>query len=325
MYDINFKIIKEDINRKIKAIIISIIALVIFGTILSIVYFQITDKNELVLKISIGILLIVVIDIINSIIKLYKACVSMKCAKKLSKNGTLLRNQKLCLDQSFLSLFLSPCIFYINEKGKLYRLRLRNSYNIIGKSSMDVLIDLKNPKIYYIDNKIITTEKYDNNKNLEKFSDKKYYPDYTVQYEKKNNCKNSIILLLLVIGVSIYLFITKDISYVRAISLTALLLSSIEFIKNIRLIVGYNKEINKRKNLSINGTLYNNIEYNHKERARGLILPIVKYKDKDLVGKEIPFKTERKKIDLLIDEKNPKDYIIEYDIITYRDKYKEKK
>ena len=318
MYKLNTKGIDEELKNKNKVLIIEVFIILIINSILAIIYFIITNKNVTYGHISLILSFLTIITLISTIISILDLRRCRNNANKLKENGILLKNQILRADIFFLS--NSSYIYYIDTKMKIHKLKIRHQINFKGESKVDLLIDKDNPKIYFIDKFIETTNKYDNKKNLEKFSKEIFYPEYTNYYIIKRENYRNIAVFILGIIIGIILFLIKKEDIIKVASLILILSMLINIIKSIINIVNNNKIIDKIKYLSKKGKLIENIDYN-KEFVNNKInvIPKIKYKNKELVGDIIKYQ-DKKKIDLLIDEtKNL--YHIDYNIRSYYDKY----
>ena len=322
MYKIDFKKLEKELRYKKNLFYIELLISIIINIVLYIVYFVITKRNETYGIISLCLSLITIIILIIAIKNIIdiKKCISN--AKYLSNKGVLLRNQKIKAEGTMFNLI--PCLYYIDSNMNLHRLKIKHTVNFFGKSTVDLLIDLNNPKKYFIDTDIKTGSSFDESENNKNFSDKVFYPNYVTYFEENQINKNSILIFILLICFFIYIAIVKEEMYLKILSLAIIVFSLFSLINNIRGIIDNNKTINRIKKLSTKGTLHKALSYDKELINNNYIIAKVKYNDKELESDRIKYLPDKKKIDLLIDEKS-KTYFIDYDIETYKDKYAQKK
>ena len=297
--------------------IIEFIITLIINITLYIIYFKITDKNIYFGKASICLSLISIIVLIYTVYTYICCKKSAGNTKYLTKSGVLIKDQPIYFENSLLPFDLSPCMYYIDKDMKLHKLKIRHNIDLTGKSKADLLIDINNHKRYYIDTGIKAkkdAKEYDFGDNI--------FPDYIKYYEDSSISRNNIIIYLTIIGLLVYVFITNDIKFKVAsgVLIAFLLKDTISMIANI---INNIKKIDKIKYLSKNGKLHKNLKFEKEIITKAkykLLIPKVKYKDKELVGEKILY-NPKDKIDLLIDEKE-KVYYIDFDMKTYNEKYK---
>ena len=323
MYKIDFKKLEEEIKNKKFFMLVELLMVIVINAVLAYVYFKISNKDFNIGKICSLLSVISISIVIYTIYQYICSKKSIKDAKYLTNNSILVKNLSIRVEHSILPFDLKPCVYYIDNNGKLYILKARNNLLLMGKSKVDLLIDKKNPRRYYIDSNIKTTSKYDEEKNLNYFS-KDIYPDYINYFEDNSICKNNITIFAIGIFICIYvlLYVADTIPSQAMLGLLSvfLLYGIINLTKKI---ISNNKMIDKIKYLSKNGKLYKGYKYEKKvitNNKTNLLIPTIKHEGKELVGDKIPFDT-KEKIDLLIDEKK-NIYYINYDIKTYIDKYK---
>ena len=322
MFKIDFKKLEKELNLKKKTLYIELFASIIINIVLYIVYFIITKKNSTYGIISLilsAMTIVMLIITIKNIVSL-KKCISN--AKYLSNKGILLRNQKIKAESTLFNLI--PCLYYIDSKMVLHKLKINHTINFFGKSKVDLLIDENNPKRYFIDTDIKTTSSFNEEENNKHFSDKIYYPNYITYYEDNSININSILIFILLIGFFIYIAIVKEEIIIKGLSGAIILFSIIGLINNIRGIINNNKIINKIKKVSKTGKLCNNLKYEKELINNDFIYAKVKYDNKEYESDKIKYLPDKDKIDLLIDEKT-KQYYIDYDIETYLNHYKKAK
>ena len=322
MYKIDFKKLEKEMNLKKKLFYIEFFFSIVINIVLYIIYFIITKRNStygiITVCLSIATIIILIIAIKNIID--IKKCINN--AKYLSNKGILLRNQKIKAEGTIFNLI--PCLYYIDSNMQLHRLKIKHTVNFFGKSTVDLLIDLDNPKRFFIDTDIKTTDKFNESENSKNFSDKVFYPNYVTYFEENQINKNSILIFILLICFFIYIAIVKEETYLKILSLAIIAFSLLSLINNIRGIIDNNKTIKRIKSLSSKGTLHKGLSYDKELINNNYIIAKVKYNDKELDSDRIKYLPDKKKIDLLIDDKS-KAYFIDYDIETYKDKYKQKK
>jgi len=323
MYKIDFKKLEEEIKNKKFFMLIELLIVIVINSLLAYIYFKISNKDFNIGKICLLLSIISISIIIYTIYQFICSKKSYNDAKYLTNNGILVKNLSIRVEHSILPFDLKPCVYYIDNNQKLHILKARNNLLLMGKSKVDLLVDKKNPKRYYIDSNIKTTSKYDEEKNLNSFS-KDIYPDYINYYEDNSICKNNITIFAIGIFVSIYviLYVADTLPSKAMLGvLSVFLLSGI--INLTRKIISNNKMIDKIKYLSKNGKLFKDYKYEKKiitNNKTNMLIPTIKHDGKELVGDKIPFDT-KDKIDLLIDEKK-NIYYIDYDIKTFKEKYK---
>jgi hypothetical protein len=322
MYKIDFKKLEKELNLKKKYFFIELLISIIINSILLVIYFIITKRNNTYGIISIILSAITIIVLIISIKNILDIKKCIKNAKYLTNKGILLKNQKINAENFLMSLV--PCLYYIDDKMNLHKLKIKHTINFFGKSTVDLLIDLNNPKKYFIDTTINTTSKFNEEGNSKHFSNKIYYPNYIPYYEDNSINKNSILIFLLLIGFFIYISIIKEELYIRGLSIAIIVFSLISIFNNIRGIVTNNIIINKIKKLSMTGTVHKNIKYDKELINNHYIIAKIKYNDKEYTSNRIKYLPDKDKIDLLIDEKT-NTYYIDYDIDTYYNKQKKTK
>lgn len=322
MYKIDYKKLEKELNLKKKYFYIELSVSIIINIVLFVVYFIITKRNNTYGLISLCLSLITIIALIIGIKNIIDIKKCIKSAKYLSNNGILLKNQKISAESTLMNLV--PCLYYIDTNKKLHKLKIKHTINFFGKSKVDLLIDKDNPKIYFIDTEIKTTDKYNESENYKIFSNKVYYPNYIAYYEDNSININNLLIFVLLIGFFIYILIIKEEVYIKGLSLAIILFSLVGIFNMIRNIVSNNKIINKIKYLSDKGVLHNNIKYDKELINNDCIIAKVKVDNKEYVSDKIRYLPDKDKIDLLIDEKT-NTYYIDYDIETYLNKYKKTK
>ena len=320
MFEINYNNLDKEIKIKRKSIIVTIVTMIVLGTVMYFSYFYISEKNDLVGKICLGIIAVLVVDFIFSIIRFISIKKYKKNAKYLEKNGVLLNDQNVLIESGIISFNFKPCIYYIAPNDKLYKLRAKSVINLMSKGTVDILIDINNPKRYYMDSNIKTTKEFDKEKNYSHFSDKKYYPNYINQINNRKNFITNIFAFLVLSGVAFYLAFVKETSMVKVAALLVSLFSLVNIFVLIKRIIDTNKYIKKIKRVSDKGTLVKNIPYEKpKDKLVKEFSPIIKYNEKTYKGCPIIYNSQKDKIDMLTYKK---ECIINYDIKTYRDYYR---
>ncbi len=242
---------------------------------------------------------------------------SIADAKYLTNKGVLLRNQPLRLESRTFAVNGNLYVYYIDEMKRINKLKIRNSINLLGKSKVDLLIDIKDPKRYYIDDHIKS-----NKENSFKFKDK-IFPNYISYYEDNNNYRNNIMfqLFAVIILVIVNIFLVTEVP-LRSLLTALAVVFMIEVGSNFKKIIVNKKIIKKIIYLSDKGTFYNNLSYSVENTKGDSIARVkVKHKDKELISDRIKYYPDKKRIDLLIDEKK-NIYYIDYDICSYNDYYK---
>ena len=320
MYDINFNNLDNEIKIKKKSIFVTIIMMIIMGTVMYFSYFYFSDKNDLVGKICIAISAVLIVDLFFSIVRYFIVKKYKKNALWLQNNGVLLNDQNILIESGILSFNFRPCIYYIAPNDKIYRLRAKNIINLMSKGTVDILVDINNPKRFYMDSNIKTNSKFDKEKNYSYFSDKKYFPNYINHIVRRKSYITNIFTFLILIGIAIYIGFMKDNTIIRTASLVVAMFSLANVFLLIKKIVDTNKIIAKIKRVSDKGTLVKDIPYEKpKDRLAKEFTPTVTYNDKKYRGYPILLNNKKDKIDMLIYKK---EHIINYDIKTYRDHYR---
>ena len=316
MYSIDEKKLKRDINSKKKTLIVAFLITVIINVTLFIIYFKITNKDINFGKASICLSAISLILLIYTLYTFICCKKSAKNTKYLTKNGILIKDQPIYFENSLLPFDLSPCMYYIDKDMKLHKLKVRHNIDLSGKSKADLLIDPNDHNKYYIDTNI-------KSKNAKDYDfGNEIFPNYINYYEDNSIAKNNIIIYLTIIALLIYVFIVNTIHFkvVCGVLIVFLIKDIINMIINIST---NNKIIKKIKHLSKHGKLHKDLKFEKEIITKAkykLLIPKVKYKEKELVGDKIMY-NPKEKIDLLIDEKE-KIYYIDFDIQTYNEKYK---
>ena len=313
MYKIDLKRLTNELKYKKKHLFIEFVLAVVVNVILFVVYFIVTKKNNYVGIASIVVSILTVIFLVLTIKEVISIKKCIKDAKYLSNNGTLLKKQKINI-KSFL-LFSKPCLYYVDSTYKIKKLKLRHAINLFNTASFDLLIDLKNPKRYYIDSEIKTTNNFDLESNNKPFKDKINYPGYINVLIDKNLQINNIITFLLLIAFFIYVGIVKDDAIVRGATIGASFILAIEIFKSISKTIELDKKEKSIKILLKKGKLYSNLKFkiDKKDDKAKQVTVKVNHNDKELISDKIKYLPEKDKVNLLIDEKS-NNYIIDYDI-----------
>jgi len=320
MFEINYINLDKEIKVKRKSIVVSIVLAIIVSIVLYFAYFYFSEKNELIGKIAIAILVVSALDIIFSIIRFITTKKYKSTAKYLEKNGVLLNDQKITIDNTIFNILYKPTVYYVAPNGKLYKLRAKSVLDLMGKGTVDVLIDINNPKRYYMDANIKTTKEFDKEKNYSHFSEKTYYPDYMSYMERRKSSITNMFIFIIMIGIMLYIAYKKDETLIRTASLLVAMFSLTNVFILIKSVIDSNKMISKIKRVSTHGTLVNDLDYEKpKEKDVKEFTPTVMHNNKKYKGTPIINNPKKDKIDLLIYKK---EYIINYDIKNYKDHYR---
>ena len=319
MFDINYTNIDREIKIKRNSIFITIIMMIIMGTIMYFSYYYFSEKNDLVGKICLVIGGVLIIDLIFSIIRFFIVKKYKKNAIWLQNNGVLLNDQEVLIESGILSFNYKPCIYYIAPNEKIYKLRAKSVINLMSKGTVDILIDINNPRRFYMDSNINTNKSFDKKTNYSHFSDKKYFPNYINHIIKRKNYITNIITFTILIAIALYIGFIKDNTVIRTASLVISMFSLANIFMLIKRIISTNKIISKIKRVSDKGTLIKDIPYEKpKDKNIEEFIPEIKYNDKKYKGTPILLNNKKDTIDMLTYKK---ECIINYDIKTYRDHY----
>ena len=317
MYKIDKQKLKNELKYRRKNLIIELLlSLIVIATLL-VVYFIITKKNISFGIAAICLSIISILFIVQTIIDIISLKKCIKDSVYLTNKGYLLKKQKISINNSFIT---KPCLYYIDKNYKIYKLKIRHAIDLFNKSSLDLLIDINNPKRYYIDTCIDTTSKFDLEKNNKPFKDMITYPGLAYNITKNNSLISNITTFIILVGFFIYVGIMKEDSIIRGAALAASLILSIEVFKNLSKIIKNNNRNKEIIYLLKNGKLYTDIKYkiDKKKDSNGNVILKINHNDKTYLSDRIKYYPEKDKVSLLINEKTDK-YVIDYDI-EYIDK-----
>ena len=312
MYKIDIKKLEKELKIKRKHFFIALFFSIIINVVLFIVYYIITKKDNTfgIAALTLSILtVLLLLQGIKDIICLRK-CISD--AKYLINDGTLLKKQKINIKNTMF--FFKPCLYYVDKNYKVKRLKIRHTIDLFSKGTLDLLIDIKNPKRYYIDTDIKTNSKYDPDTNNKPFKDVISYPGYVKLITDNNSLISNITTFVVLVAFFIYIGIIKDDTFIRGAALGASLVLTVESLRTLAKIIDNKKKIKMTKALLKNGKLYNNIKFkiDKKDEIAKTVIVKINHNDKDYKSDKIRYYPEKEKVSLLIDDKE--NYIIDYDI-----------